>query len=62
MCFRDHSGRGFFEEGDDLLSLDGREARQELVDGLAAGEVVDERLYRHAESMSLSVEIGWRSA
>src|SRR5579859_4517200 len=41
----DQAGLGFLEEGDDVLALDARKAIEEVVDRLAALEVVEQRLH-----------------
>src|SRR5207247_1916449 len=47
---RDHSRCGLRKEGYDLLPADGRKPRQEVVDRLAALEIIDERLNGNAGS------------
>ncbi len=47
---RDHSSLGLFEKRDELFSLHRRKPSQEVVDGLSALEVIDQRLNRYTRT------------
>ena len=44
---REHTGLRFFEEGDDLVTADAREALKEVVDRFAPFQVFDQYLDRY---------------
>ena len=46
-AFCEHAGLGFFEEGNDLVAADAREALKEFVDRFAPFQVFDQCLDRH---------------
>src|SRR5438046_2311413 len=48
--FGEHPGRALFEKCDDLLPSDGRKAFKEVINGIAALEIVHQRLDRDTGS------------
>ena len=53
LCIEaDNVERGFemFENANSLLACDGRESVDKIIDRVACGQKIDERLYRHTSS------------